>query len=302
VELEAALKSATDGATGEVDAVRKQLRFAEGALEESRRTCEALEADLRAAQERVVSGEAEASQRQDAAVEAVKGQAKKVVEKLKEEKRVAIAAAAEDAALRASELSVASARVSELEAAVASGKSELDALRQKYAEQESELRMQAAGVDQIQGQVKAMKESEAVFQARARELEAALAALRAEEAASRDTQDAARKAWLAERAELGCELAAESQKAEEAASLLRASQLAEESTRAQLAAATSECEGLRQSFSEVQSGQEKLKGAVKLANSQVKELKDREAALAEKTRADREAGRKQSAPPKPWEK
>ena len=34
----------------------------------------------------------------------------------------------------------------------------------------------------------------------------------------------------------------------------------------------------------------------------LKELKDREAALAEKTRADREAGRKQSAPPKPWEK
>ena len=34
----------------------------------------------------------------------------------------------------------------------------------------------------------------------------------------------------------------------------------------------------------------------------LKELKDREAALAEKTRADRGAGRKQSAPPKPWEK
>ena len=266
---------------GEVDAVRQQLRAAEGALEENMRKCEALEADVRAAEERVARAEAEAGQRQDAAVEAVKNQAKKAVEKLKEEKRVAIAAAEEAAAARASEVAVACARVSELEAALGSGKGELDMLRQKCAEQESELRMRGEGVDKLESELNAMKDCEAGHRARVGELEAALVALRADEAASREAQDAARKAWLSERAELGCELAAESQKAEEAAALLRSSQLAEESARAQLAAATSECAGLRQSLSEVQSSHDKVKGAAKLANSQAKELKDRAVAAEE---------------------
>jgi chromosome segregation ATPase len=203
------------------------------------------------------------------------------VEKLKEEKRVAIAAAEEAAALRASELSVASARVSELEDAVLSGKRELDALHQKCAEQEAELRQRTEGVDKMQSELKALMEGEAGHQARVGELEAALAALRADEAASREAQDAARKAWLSERAELGCELAAESQKAEEAAALLLSLQTAEESGRAQLALATAECEGLRQSLSEAQGSQDKLKGAAKLASSQAKEMKDRAVAAEE---------------------
>jgi chromosome segregation ATPase len=160
-ELEAAVRTATDGAAGEVEAICQRLRAAEGAAEENARKCEALEAEVRAAQERFASAEVEAGQRLDAAVEAVKGQAKKAVEKLKEEKRAAIAAAEEAAAVRTSELAVASARVGELDAALESGKSELNMLRQKCAEQESELRMRSEGADKLRSELNAMRECEA---------------------------------------------------------------------------------------------------------------------------------------------
>ena len=61
--------------------------------------------------------------------------------------------------------------------------------------------MYAERIDQIRGRIEVMKESEAEFQAGARELEAALAALRVGEAAFRGTPDVAYKTLYVERAE-----------------------------------------------------------------------------------------------------
>lgn len=75
-----------------------------------------------------------------------------------------------------------------------SGQGELDNLSLRCAEQESEVCMYTEGIEQIQGRIEVMKENEAVFPARAREFEAALAAFSVEEAVFRGTPDAAHKA------------------------------------------------------------------------------------------------------------
>ena len=121
--------------------------------------------------------------------------------KQKEDKRVAITAAPEDADPCVRELSVASARDRWLEAAVVSGQVDLDKLSLRCAEQEFESCMYAERIDQIRGRIEVMKESEAEFQTRARELKAALAALRVEEAAFCGTPDVAYKTLYVECAE-----------------------------------------------------------------------------------------------------